>query len=440
MIKLRAVLFIQLMLWLSGCQTLAPVAGEALLDGRDQDDRSARYVSENGYGSGQIVGAGGANAGDIDVGDISLVDMNTETAQGGENVAKSFAVDLHSGMPVPVKPASRRETPYPYLKAPAAFRQPYPWLQLKLDKTIAGRLASADVLEYRPAVKRINVPFASFSADQLCATNEIAMPLDAGPRQNWITRQVSSLAGDLWQRWFGDEGHSRPLLRATEDGLNSLPAETFLAEDRRLQLSLRGVLGSQGLQLSTRLSGAEDQPGVHLIFLERRDCQRAWPDKYQIYGYWSDSADQSGPHKDDQRPVEWQKSDRHNMEKQNTALVLLESGAFQKSTFQKSIARVAGVSTNIEAGNSRKVRLSRYQTSLLTSAPPAIWQQLGYSSPERGVNASGSHFSGIASSEQLVDAVLVIHIARAVDRRYLTEVMLFRLQVMNNGQIRFRRI
>jgi len=335
-------------------------------------------------------------------------------------VVQTQAVDLTSGMPRRLA-RDRRETHYPMVKDDFIYADQYPWLRLQFDPARLGRLLS--VIE--PSVEPVSIqhrPLAeAVIPSQLCATAAIAAPLDAGPRQNWVTRRAHQLAGNLWQSLFGDEDvQSMVDANVVPDPLANQPKQRFVpySEADPLMLDLSGRLLPSGLLINVHLVEARTEPTFHFIYLEHRNCQRAWPDQYQVYQLWEQGA-------------EWQsESDVEPIEpKEHKDLVL---GRFVAATLDLSLAE------SVEDGSDEHV--GGYQRNLLSKAPEPIWKQLGFDRPQQGVRALGSGFSAVSAAALGEDAVLVVHIARPLDTRYVTDALLFRVRANEDGVLSFTRL
>lgn len=323
--------------------------------------------------------------------------------------ARSQPVDLVSGMPARLSPV-KRSGPYPLVKSGFAYHKGRPWPQLLLNAAQPGALPTTRRDSLMPVALGQTAMALPAPALLFCATPEVAMPIDAGPRQHWITRQVKSLTGGLWDRWFGDDDRAPAAL------LPELPAEplldasgqAFLVAERGMKLELKGRLTGQGLIVSSFLQ-SELQPAVHLLYLERRDCQQAWPSLYQAHRFWLAEEDRTADYR--------------------TSVAQLDRGRF-----------VSGVKRPAKGVVNKAARLAVYRDQLHTQMPVPVWKLMGAGSPERGPQLLSSHFSKVARVSQVNSAVLVLHVAGAVDTRYVTEPMLFRMQVGEQGKVKFTRI
>lgn len=323
-------------------------------------------------------------------------------------VARSQSVDLWSGMPVR-RASAEKSSPYPLVKAGFAYHKGVAWPQLLLDPEQAGELAPVTRNSLLPAaIAKTATPLAA-SPVLFCATPAIAISLDAGPRQHWITRQVKSLTGGLWDQWFGDEKDSSIVLSpgGEAEPLAGLPVQSFLAVDGEVKLQLKGQLTGRGLVVSSDLSSTL-KPALHLLYLERADCQQAWPSLYQVHRFWASEERSSVEHR--------------------ISVLQAKRGRF-----------LPGMKASAQ-GLNKEERLAAYRTRLLAQAPLPIWTLLGAQSPEQAAQALSGYFSGVSQAVQVNESVLVLHVVTAVDTRYVTEAILFRMQVGNQGVIRFTRI
>lgn len=320
---------------------------------------------------------------------------------------KTMAVDVRAGLPERLTPV-RKQQPYPVMKQGAAFADARPWLRLQLNPALSGPLAP--VLDSPlPAQISTQSVAASLPPVLFCATGSVAMPMDAGPRQNWVIRQVKSLGEELWRSWFDDEEEAG--ISVEPDPLSALSGVAFELAD--VNLLLKGRVDETGLVLSGELTGGGGKPVVHQLYLERRDCQRAWPDRFQVHGYWQeDLSDEVG------EPV----------------LVTRKQGAggFRLAS--------AGLPSMTDGELSDEEKLSYYQRHLQSEAPEPVWKQLGFLAPEGGARWLSSRFTQLRERKVVEGAVLVLHVAVPVDTRYSTEVLVARLSVREDGTLAFVRL
>ncbi len=323
-------------------------------------------------------------------------------------VARSQPVDLWSGMPVR-RASAEKSSPYPLVKAGFAYHKGVAWPQLLLDPALTGELPPATRNSFLPAAIAKTVAALPASPVLFCATPAIAMSLDAGPRQHWITRQVKSLTGGLWDQWFGDEKDSSIVSSpgGEAEPLVGLPAQSFLAVGGEVTLQLKGQLTGQGLVVSSDLLSTL-KPALHLLYLERRDCQQAWPGLYQVHRFWASEEAAS---------VEYRAS-----------VSQADRGRF-----------LPGMKTSAQ-GLNKEGRLAAYRARLLAQAPLPIWELVGAQSPEQGAQALSSYFGKVSQAVQVNESVLVLHVVTVADTRYTTEAMLFRMQVGGRGVVHFTRI
>lgn len=323
--------------------------------------------------------------------------------------ARSQPVDLVSGMPTRLSPV-KRSGPYPLVKSGFAYHKGRPWPQLLLDAAQSGALPTTQRDPLMPVALAQTAMALPSPALLFCATPEIAMPIDAGPRQHWITRQVKSLTGGLWDRWFGDDDRTPAALlpELPAEPLVGVSGQAFLVAERGMKLELKGQLTGQGLIVSSFLQ-SELQPAVHLLYLERRDCQQAWPSLYQAHRFWFTEEDRTADYR--------------------ASVAQLDRGRF-----------VSGVKPPAKEAVSKAARLADYRAQLHTQMSVPVWKLMGAGSPERGPQLLSSHFGKVARVSQVNSAVLVLHVAGAVDTRYITEPMLFRMQVGEQGRVNFTRI
>jgi|GEM_PF-1934980 len=324
--------------------------------------------------------------------------------------ARSQAVDLVSGMPARLQ-SVKRSAPYPLVKAGFAYNKGAAWPQLELDLARPGELPVTQRGGVLPVALTQTSKTLPGQGVLFCATPEIALSLDAGPRQHWITRQVKSLTGGLWKRWFSDDdgGSSLLLPDLPPEPLVGSGSQAFTVAGRALELQLKGRLTDQGLVVSGYLQ-AESQPAVHLLYLERNDCQQAWPDLYEVHRFWGAEEDRTADMRVRVRQV--------------------AAGRF-----------VAGLGRSEQAAAlTRTARLAAYKAHLKAKSPGPVWKLTGGLFPEQGAQFLSGYFGGVTQVDQLDAVVLVIHVVSVVDTRYTTAPLLFRMRVRGRGEVEFVRI
>jgi len=323
-------------------------------------------------------------------------------------VATAMPVDPHAGLPQRVTP-KRSQRPYPLLKQGASFAEVQPWQRLELNPDQPGRLLAVRDSMLIPDDLEVQVATESAPPVPFCGTAAVAMSMDAGPRQNWLVRRVKSLSGQLWQRWFGDEEAAAGPATVTTDPLLHQYRQQVQIDGGRIVLSLAARQTEQGVTVSSELSAQEQMPVLHQMYLERRNCQRAWPDSYQLHGYWQQTPVQAAPGAVRQR------------------VPGSAEGGF--------VMAAAGLSGRGSGSAGEQTRISLYQSQLQAQSPEPVWQLLGFGAPEGGARAVSGSFGQLRKADALTGAVLVLHIARPVDTRYITQALVFRVRVQTDGRI-----
>lgn len=319
--------------------------------------------------------------------------------------ARSQGVNLEEGMPVRTTAVRQSHSPYRVEKSGFAYRPVPLWPALRLASV--GPLPTVDDPGLLPPPVRVSPVVAPSPPSQICATPAVAGALDAGPRQNWVMRKARSLTQLLWEG-FARETPEQPTIAAgatvVDQGLFN--GQRFRLPGTAVELVLSAQFSDRGLKVTSALVSDETQPVVHLLYLEQRDCQRAWPDRWQVALLWPAVVATGQP------------------------LRVFNPGAGGFIVQQAPHEKIEG--------NSDKARLAHYQRLLLAQAPAPVWQQLGFAEPEQGVQVLESYFSRVAPASFREDAVLVVHVANAQGRRYRTQALVYRVVVNDNGTVQFR--
>ncbi|WP_027857753.1 hypothetical protein [Marinobacterium jannaschii] len=331
----------------------------------------------------------------------------------GEQIAAKQLADQSDRREPTQAPRSNR--PYPVLKSGFNFGPGRDWPRQQFDPNTPGPLLA--VTEAQTAIE------AEIAQAGICATAQAAAPLDAGPRQSWAGKKAQQLVGGVLGSLFGRGGDdSEPDAPDTED--NPLPAnagQLFSDAAGELELELAGQLTDQGMLINTAIKDAPGKPTFHTIYLERRDCSRAWPDRYLVYKIW----------------LEWSLSvswSRTESSYRNGDLVSerKSSGGFNRAgTVDLDQGRI-----NLN----RPENLSDYQKGILADAPPPIWKALGFNGPEAGVRSLGSQFTNVSRNALDQEMVAIVHVARPQGERYTTEAMAFRMEQGADGLLKFTRL
>lgn len=259
-----------------------------------------------------------------------------------------------------------------------------------------------------------------------CASELSASSLDLGPKEAWLSTQLKSAAmGALGRALFGsfsgggDEPDAPPTV---SDPIPKSARQAFHDQLSDTEMTISGRLNDEGLLLSTDIDSAPDKSTFHAIYIERKDCQRTFPDRYLNYRMWVEWS----------LSVSWTKTESHY---QNDSLVSEKttSGGFHKSG-EFDLAKGSINMTDAKA-------LGEYQQGLLSDLPPPIWQQMGFSSPSSGVRGLGSQFDQVDSAK-LFDgsSVAVVHVTRVVDGRYVTRALPFRMEQGSGDLLKFSRL
>lgn len=319
---------------------------------------------------------------------------------------KSAAKEAEQPFTAPIKPR-----PYPLSKAGFDYGPGRDWPLQEFDPTRPGPLVS------------VTEPVSPWR-DGICATAQAAVPMDAGPRQNWAAKKATALISGMLGGFLGGGGGggSEPARPGTVDNpLEKLPRQQFSAMADEMDLELAGQLTEQGLLINTHIDDAPGKPTFHTIYIERRDCQRAWPNRYLVYELWLEwSLSVSWTRTETQYRNGDQVSQRKTSGGFNKAGdLLLDKGAI---------------------GLNRPGNLDDYQQGVLANAPPPIWQSLGFNGPEAGIRELGSQFNNVNAQHLAEETVAIVHIARPAGERYTTEAIAFRLQPQSNGAVKFIRL
>ncbi len=327
---------------------------------------------------------------------------------------------------------------YANAKSDFSYGPGQPWPKLMVPtKLIPGPLASAPggrtVLAITAATAigitpTRDVPVPEAVLPSPCANELAASSLDIGPKEAWLSRKLkSAVIGALGKALFGfgrsDDYNDEPDAPPTvADPISASARQTFHDRISDTEMSIAGKLTDQGLLLSTGIESAPDKSTFHAIYIERKDCQRTFPDRYLNYRIWLEWS----------LSVSWTKT-KSNYQNDNLVSQTRTSGGF----FDSGEINLAEGSVNLADA---KI-VSEYQQGLLKDLPAPIWQQMGFSSPTSGVRDLGSQFDKIDTATLFNgDSVAVVHVTRVVDGRYVTRALPFTIQRGVNNLLTFTRL
>ncbi|MEH6473937.1 MAG: hypothetical protein V7752_22180 [Halopseudomonas sp.] len=322
------------------------------------------------------------------------------------------------------------------------------WPKLVLPpELIPGPLAAAPIAPAVPAAAAIvattvstpsittaatsdqPIPDAAVEQPSPCANELAASSLDIGPKEAWLSSKLKSVAiGALSKALFGfggsdddyiDEPEAPPTV---DDPIPESARQAFHDKLSDTELTISGQLTDQGLLLSTGIESAPDKSTFHAVYLERKDCQRTFPDRYLNYRIWLEWS----------LSVSWTKTESH-YENDNLVSQTSTSGGF----FDSGEINLAEGSVNLADAK----MVGEYQQGLLKDLPAPIWQQMGFSSPTSGVRDLGSQFDKVDTAKLFNgDSVAVVHVTRVVDGRFVTRALPFTMQRGAGNLLTFSRL
>lgn len=328
---------------------------------------------------------------------------------------------------------------YANAKSDFSYGPGQPWPKLLVPPTlIPGPLASAPggrpVLAITPSTAigitpSGDLPEPEAAQPSPCANALAASSLDIGPKEAWLSRKLkSAVIGALGKALFGfgrsnDDYNDEPDAPPTvDDPIPASARQTFHDRISDTEMSIAGKLTDQGLLLSTGIESAPDKSTFHAIYIERKDCQRTFPDRYLNYRIWLEWS----------LSVSWTKTESR-YQNDNLVSQTRTSGGF----FDSGEINLAEGSVNLADA---KI-VSEYQQGLLKDLPAPIWQQMGFSSPTSGVRDLGSQFDKVDSATLFNgDSVAVVHVTRVVGGRYVTRALPFAMQRGANNLLTFTRL
>ena len=213
-----------------------------------------------------------------------------------------------------------------------------------------------------------------------CANQLAASSLDIGPKEAWLSKKLKSAAiGALSKALFGfgggaEEEPERP--PTVKDPIPKSARQQFHDSLSDIELSIAGQLSDNGLLLSTGIEDAPDKSTFHAVYLEHKDCQRVFPERYLNYRLWLEWS----------LSVSWTKTESTYQDDQLVSQKTSSGGFFKSGEIN-----LAEGSINL----SDPQAVTEYQQGLLQDLPAPIWQQMGFSSPSSGVRALGSRFGPV---------------------------------------------
>lgn len=197
---------------------------------------------------------------------------------------------------------------------------------------------------------------------------------------------------------------------------------------RRAQLQLGGALVDGSLVLSARVAKAPAKNSFHTVFIERPDCQRLWPSRYEGYGLWGS----------------WKLSVSVTKTTSRYRDGVLQDRTVDRSGFSRSgvfnpgsgFSIFSDPSASAESGRRllapRQAFLQHLQRSSLTPA----WSELGYAEPTGGIRNVGAHFA-VGADALPSGSVAIVHLAEQVGGQYTTIGFAARIEV-DDGVVRLQ--
>jgi len=260
-----------------------------------------------------------------------------------------------------------------------------------------------------------------------CGTALAAAPLDIGPKSSWVSKKAKQAAFGAFSKMLGfgsagadDSGSSRP--STVKDPIPKSAQQKFHDQVSDTDLSISGKVTDKGLLLSTAIDDAPDKSTFHQIYVEDKQCHRHFPDRFLNYRLWLEWS----------LSVTWSKTSSHYENDKLTSQKTKSGSFFDSGTIDLDRGRL----------NLNEIKgLDQYQQKLLSDMPAPIWSQMGFSTPESGVRALGSQFNKI-TPDQLAkgDSIAVVHVTRAVDGRYVTQGIPFKMKPGADGLVEFTRL
>jgi len=301
--------------------------------------------------------------------------------------------------------------PYPHSKAGFKHGPGRDWPRQQFDPASIGPLAA------------VTEPMDPYK-NSICATAKAATPMDAGPRQDWVAKKTQQLIGGVISSFFGGGGgddYDPPKPPTVDNPIAGRAGQLFRDNTGELELELAGQMTDGGMLINTSIKDAPGKPTFHTVYLERRDCKRAWPDRYLVYKLWLEWS----------LSVSWTRT-QSNYRNGEMVSQKKTSGGFSKSG--EHVLDQGRINLN------QPQNLTDYQKGLLANAPPPIWQSLGFNGPEAGVRSIGSVFDQVRPEQLNDEMVAIVHVARPAGERYVTEAMAFQMERSADGLLKFTRL
>ncbi|RDE24547.1 hypothetical protein DV711_02870 [Motiliproteus coralliicola] len=334
---------------------------------------------------------------------------------GYDNAKQDFHYGPGQAWPTLVIPVELRPGPLAQLSAPEPVI-PVPLTDRpSADKATPEAITEADPQPVLAQQQPVTGP---------CASQLSAASLDLGPKENWLSSKLKTTAmGALSKMLFGGSGgddvggSDRP--STVSDPIPKSARQAFHDELSDIEMSISGRLKDDSLLLSTDIGSSPDKSTFHAVYLESKDCQRTFPDRYLNYRMWVEWS----------LSVSWTKTERRY---KNDKLVSEKSssGGFFKSG-----------EYDLAKGSINLNDAEQYQRGLLDDLPAPIWQQMGFSSPSSGVRGLGSQFKQVDTANLFNgDSVAVVHVTRVVDGRYVTRALPFKMERGSGELLKFSRL
>lgn len=262
-----------------------------------------------------------------------------------------------------------------------------------------------------------------------CGRGLSAAPLAFGAKDVFAPERESASAGArlLGAVIGGRAGRGKPDLE--KDPLGKRGRERFKHAIAPEQLAIGGEQLADSLLLSLRVDKSRAKATFHSVFLERTDCTRLWPTRYEPYGVWGD----------------WKLSvaiTKTTERYRNGALVDRNTtrDRWQRSGDTSAFAQLSLVSEVDEVvGNPRSLLLdpgAAFSAQLLQQNVSPAWREMGFGEPTGGIRTMGARFD-LRAGDLGDDAIAVVHLTDVTKAGYRTIGFAFHVRTGADGKLVF---
>lgn len=289
---------------------------------------------------------------------------------------------------------------------------------------VAFAVSEVDSTELTDLVRR--------QAASRCGRGAAAAPLSFGAKDVFEPERAASSAGAklLGAVIGGRAGRGKPKLE--KDPVGKRGRARFKHGVASEQLAIGGEQLGDSLLISLRVDKSREKATFHSVFLERADCSRLWPERYEPYGVWGDWKLSVAITKTTERYRNGNLIDRHSTRDR-----------WQRSGDLNALAHLSIVS-DVEdvVGEPGKWLIdpdAAFSAHLLQQNVSPAWREMGFGEPTGGIRTMGARFD-LRGGDLGEDVIAVVHLTNVGKVGYRTTGFAFRVQTGPDGTLAFSQL